>query len=101
MALALVAGELFNQGVDVSVVDAREMNLNFPGYPATDDAKAMQSAIKEADGVVFATPEYHGGFSAMTKLILENMGFPSALQGKPVALLGVAAGGIGAWTASV
>jgi NAD(P)H-dependent FMN reductase len=32
----------------------------------------------------------------MTKLILENMGFPSALSRKPVALLGVAAGRIGA-----
>jgi NAD(P)H-dependent FMN reductase len=32
----------------------------------------------------------------MTKLIIENLGFPSALQGKPVALLGVAGGRIGA-----
>jgi NAD(P)H-dependent FMN reductase len=32
----------------------------------------------------------------MTKLIIENLGFPSLLAGKPVALLGVAAGRIGA-----
>lgn len=32
----------------------------------------------------------------MTKLIIENLGFPSVLAGKPVALLGVAAGSIGA-----
>lgn len=32
----------------------------------------------------------------MTKLILENLGFPSVLAGKPVALVGVAAGRIGA-----
>jgi uncharacterized protein (DUF433 family) len=32
----------------------------------------------------------------MTKLIIENLGFPSVLAGKPVALLGVAAGRIGA-----
>lgn len=32
----------------------------------------------------------------MTKLILENLGFPSALKGKPLALLGVAQGRIGA-----
>jgi FMN reductase len=30
------------------------------------------------------------------KLVIENLGFPSALSGKPVALLGVAAGSIGA-----
>ena len=32
----------------------------------------------------------------MTKLIIENLGFPSVLADKPVALLGVAAGRIGA-----
>jgi len=30
------------------------------------------------------------------KLVIENLGFPSVLAGKPVALLGVAAGTIGA-----
>src|SRR5258708_22494634 len=30
------------------------------------------------------------------KLVIENLGFPSVLAGKPVALLGVAAGSIGA-----
>ena len=32
----------------------------------------------------------------MIKLVIENLGFPSVLAGKPVALLGVAAGQIGA-----
>ena len=32
----------------------------------------------------------------MRKLVIENLGFPSVLAGKPVALLGVAAGSIGA-----
>jgi chromate reductase len=32
----------------------------------------------------------------VTKLVIENLGFPSALAGKPVALLEVAAGRIGA-----
>ena len=30
------------------------------------------------------------------KLVIENLGFPSVLAGKPVALLGMAAGAIGA-----
>ena len=46
--------------------------------------------------MVLATPEYHGGFAAVMKLVIENLGFPSLLAGKPVALLGVAAGQIGA-----
>lgn len=95
-ALAVVAGELEAQGVSVTLLDARDLSLDFPGRPATEDARRLQSALESADGVVIATPEYHGGFAAMTKLILENMGFPSALKGKPVALVGVAAGRIGA-----
>jgi len=46
--------------------------------------------------VILATPEYHGSFSSVIKLVIENLGFPSVLAGKPVALLGVAAGQIGA-----
>jgi NAD(P)H-dependent FMN reductase len=52
--------------------------------------------VQEASAIVIATPEYHGSFSAMTKLIIESLGFPSVLKDKPVALVGVAAGRIGA-----
>jgi chromate reductase len=34
--------------------------------------------------------------SAMMRLIIENLGFPAVLAGKPVALVGVAAGRVGA-----
>ncbi len=53
-------------------------------------------AMREATGVILATPEYHGSFSSVIKLVIENLGFPSGVSGKPVALLGVAAGQIGA-----
>ncbi|MDH3292169.1 MAG: NAD(P)H-dependent oxidoreductase [Gemmatimonadota bacterium] len=95
-ALAVVNDELERREVSPTVFDARELSLSFPGHPPTDDAKRLQAAIEGAGGVVIGTPEYHGGFSAMTKLIIENLGFPSALAGKPVALVGVAAGRIGA-----
>lgn len=58
--------------------------------------KAFQQAVRNATGVIIATPEYHGSFSSVVKLSIENLGFPSVLAGKPVALLGVAAGQIGA-----
>ncbi len=45
---------------------------------------------------MIATPEYHGSFSSLVKLGIENLGFPSVLAGKPIGLLGVAAGAIGA-----
>ncbi len=89
-ALEVVNEELRRLGAEVDVLDARELELNFPGQPATDDAKRVQECCRKASAVVIATPEYHGTFAAMTKLIIENMGFPSALKGKPGALLGVA-----------
>jgi NAD(P)H-dependent FMN reductase len=95
-ALAVVNDELAKLGHPPEVFDARHLGLSFPGDTPTDDARRLQSAVKSAAGVVLATPEYHGTFSAMAKLTIENLGFPSALQGKPVALLGVAAGRIGA-----
>ncbi|MCB0614237.1 MAG: NAD(P)H-dependent oxidoreductase [Phaeodactylibacter sp.] len=96
LALAVVTDELRRNDIEVVVIDARELNLSFPGYPETEDAVQLRDSIKSADGVVLATPEYHGSFCAMTKLIIENLGFPSAFSNKPVALLGVAGGRIGA-----
>jgi NAD(P)H-dependent FMN reductase len=95
-AAKIVEKKLKERNIEIDLIDARELELNFPGHPETKDAKRMQESIKAADAVILATPEYHGSFSAMLKLILENMGFPSPIQKKPVALLGVAAGRIGA-----
>jgi FMN reductase len=82
--------------VSVDVVDPRELELFAPGHDAAGDAAALKERIAPCTAVVIATPEYHGSFSAITKLVIENLGFPSALKGKPVALLGVASGQIGA-----
>lgn len=95
-ALRVVMDEFKARSVPVTVFDARDLSLNFPGFPQTEDAEKLRAAVEPARGIVLATPEYHGGFSAMTKLILENLGFPSLLKGKPMALVGVAAGRIGA-----
>jgi len=95
-ALAIVTSELRARDISPTVFDARELTLSFPGQDATQDAQQLRTAVESAAGVVLATPEYHGCFSAMTKLVIENLGFPSVLAGKPVALVGVAAGRIGA-----
>ena len=95
-ALRLVEDELGQQGAHVESFDPATMSLNFPGGETTADAERMQEAVRAASGLVLATPEYHGCFSSMLKLMIENMGFPSAMAGKPVALLGLASGRIGA-----
>jgi FMN reductase len=97
-ALALVVDELRQQTrVNVTEINPLGLQLLFPGEPGeSSDSESLQRAVQKATGVVLATPEYHGSFAAMMKLIIENLGFPSILAGKPIALLGVAAGQIGA-----
>jgi len=95
-AVSLVMDELVELAFDPVLIDARDLSLPFPGQPSTPDSEQLRTSVAEAAAVVLATPEYHGTFSAMTKLIIESLGFPSVLAGKPVALLGVAAGRIGA-----
>ncbi len=38
--------------------------------------------IRRSTGVLLATLEYHGSFSSVMKLMIENLGFPSVLAGK-------------------
>lgn len=99
IATNLVVDELHrNPKVAAEIVDPATLRLPFPGQDgsAGGDTQKLQEQVRSATGVILVTPEYHGSFSSVMKLIIENLGFPSALAGKPVALLGVAAGAIGA-----
>ena len=97
-ALALVIDEIRKHGnIALDLIDPAAQDMPFPGAdPDSAETKALQDIVSGATGVIFSTPEYHGSFSSMAKLIIENLGFPSVLAGKPVALVGVAAGRIGA-----
>ncbi len=95
-ALAVVNDELALSDYQLGTFVAADLHLEFPGRPMTPDGSRLRAAVEGAHGLVLATPEYHGGMSAMLKLCIENLGFPSAMAGKPVALLGVASGRIGA-----
>lgn len=100
-ALALVADEAAkHDDVHVDLFDPAQLNLPLPGVTPTTDQAAQISQLRgvfsRATGVVLATPEYHGSYSSVIKLVIDNLDFPSVLAGKPVGLLGVAAGQIGA-----
>jgi len=96
MAAGLVVDELRARDIHVDVIDPASMQLPLPGTGTSPDAENMADIVRDATALVMCTPEYHGGLSSVMKLAIENMGFPSAMTGKPVALLGVAAGRIGA-----
>ncbi len=96
-ALALVLDEFRqHQDVTLNVVDPASTELRAPGTGESADGKKIKQLVSNATGLVLATPEYHGSYSSVIKLLIENLGFPSTMAGKPVALLGVAAGQIGA-----
>lgn len=79
------------------IIDPASLKLPLPGQSCKDTShEALQEKVRNATGVIIASPEYHGGISSVMKLIIDNLGFPSVLATKPIALLGVAAGTIGA-----
>ncbi len=98
-ALRLVLDELAKHSdVEVAPIFLDELDLPLPGLSARDPAavERFQQTVQESTGVLLASPEYHGGVSSPMKLAIDNLGFPSMLSGKPISLLGVAAGVIGA-----
>jgi len=99
MALRLALDEFAKTpGVEVTPIQLDTLDLPLPGLPPRNPAAVewFQQTVKAATGVLLASPEYHGGISSPMKLAIDNLGFPSMLAGKPVSLLGVAAGVIGA-----
>jgi FMN reductase len=97
-ALVLAQDELKEMNrVTLTAIEPATLKLAIPGSAMdSSDSKRLKEMVAAADGIILATPEYHGSFSSLIKLTIENMGFPSVLKGKPMALLGVAAGRIGA-----
>lgn len=97
-ALKIAIDELNNHDeIEVDLIDPRELDLPFPGNKSSSsDPQKIQKIVENATGVILASPEYHGSYSSILKLVIENLGYPSKLSGKPIALLGVASGDIGA-----
>lgn len=95
-ALTVVENKFTDLGAEVSQLDPLDLKLNNPATTETEDTKRITQLVRDADIVIMATPEYHGSYSSVIKLIIDNLGYPSALGGKPVGILGVAASPFGA-----
>jgi len=91
-ALSIALEEL-RRHASVKLVRVGEWNFPLPGDPnGSDDGERLRKLVLAADGFLFATPEYHGSISSTLKLVIDNLGFPSTLEGKTIAILGVAMG---------
>ena len=79
---------------------------SIPPYDEDDDTEApprpvaeLRRAIAEADGLLFATPEYNSSIPGVLKNAIDWASRPRAttpLQGKPAAVIGASTGSFGA-----
>ncbi len=97
-ALLKVAEELAPQDVGLEILDLSDLPLYNGDLEAEGDPVAvseLKRAIREADGVIFASPEYNHSFSGVIKNAIDwasrDRG-PGSLMGKPVTIVG--AGGM-------
>lgn len=94
-ALQVAAERAKQHGASVEILDVREMDLPFcdgtgdyPGYP---DVERLREVVKQADGLILATPEYHGSVSGVLKNVLDLMSFEH-LSGKVTGVISVLGG---------
>jgi Predicted flavoprotein len=89
-------------GAETRLIDLNGYNLIFragqdeTGYPS--DVARLRAEVKQADGIILGTPEYHGSLSGVLKNALDLMGFDE-FEGKMIGLVGVSGGQMGAFDA--
>ncbi len=94
-ALNLAAQRVAVLGAEVEVLDLRTMTLPFcdggKEYPDYPDVERLRATVKSADGLILATPEYHGSVSGVIKNALDLMSFDE-LSGKMTGVISVLGG---------
>ncbi|HEY9735889.1 MAG TPA: NAD(P)H-dependent oxidoreductase [Trichocoleus sp.] len=82
-------------GAEVELLDLRQLNLPFcdggQDYPDYPDVTLLRDQVKSADGLILATPEYHGSVSGVLKNALDLMSFDH-LSDKVTGLISVLGG---------
>ena len=97
-ALLRAAAELAPEGVEIEEFDLREIPLYDADVEAAGDPEPvakLRAAVAEADGLLFATPEYNRGTSGVLKNAIDWLSRPalaSVLRWKPVAIMGASTG---------
>jgi chromate reductase len=73
-----------------------DADIQAQGFP--DKVQAAQKAMLDADGIVFATPEYNYSVSGVLKNAIDWLSrmTPQPFAGKPVAMFGASGGPLGA-----
>jgi chromate reductase len=97
-ALLRAAQALAPQGMTIEVFDLAGVplyNADVEGQGEPEGVAALKAAIRAADGLLIATPEYNHGVPAVTKNAVDWASRPPAeapLNGKPVGIIGASPG---------
>ena len=97
-ALLRAAQELAPPGMEITTFDLAPIPLYNGDVEAKGDPEpvaAFKAAIREADALLFATPEYNFGVPGVLKNAIDWASRPprgSVLQGKPAAIMGATPG---------
>jgi FMN reductase len=84
---------------ETRLIELRDYELVFygsvrdDGYP--EDVHRLRQELREAQGIIIATPEYHGSLSGALKNMFDLMS-TEEFEAKIVGLIGVAGGQVGA-----
>ncbi|MGA7923738.1 MAG: NADPH-dependent FMN reductase [Thermoplasmata archaeon] len=88
-----------SNGAETRLIDLEPYTLPFcrgkeqeVHYP--ENVQRFRADIAWGDGIILATPEYHGSFSGVLKNALDLLGFEE-FEGKMVGLVGVSGGRLG------
>ena len=91
-ALEYVIDLVRAKGAEAEILDLRSLNLPFCDasdfYPDYPDVEKLRDTVKAADGLILATPEYHGSLSGVMKNALDLMSFEH-LSNKVTGLISV------------
>ncbi len=95
IALQIAAQRVEALGAEVEILDLRQLQLPFcdggKEYPDYPDVQRLRDTVSRADGLILATPEYHGSVSGVIKNALDLMSF-TELSGKVTGLISVLGG---------
>lgn len=95
--------QIMQKGVHADLIDLGAKNKLTPGdtdpfLGMGEDQHAISTRVQQADAMIFVTPEYHGSFSGVLKVTLDNLG--TEFYRKPIGVVTVSSGKMGGLSAS-
>jgi FMN reductase len=95
LVLSIAMRNIADADVKTEIIDLRDFHLPFcdggTDYPAYPDVARLRQTFKSADGILVATPEYHGSISGVLKNALDLIDLEH-VDGKVFGLVAVLGG---------